>query len=100
MHCLMVSYVAPEDPAHFRDYYVKTHIPLTRQLPGVLSISYGFPEPMTPAPAPFCIFQAFFADAAAMDAALKSEIGGRVAADVANYSTHRPTLSHYHVETA
>ena len=100
MHCLTVTYVAPDDPAHFRDYYVKTHIPLARSLPGLISLSYGFPEPMTPAPAPFCIFQAFFADAAAMEAALKSEIGGRVAADVPNYSPTRPSLSHYHVEGA
>ena len=98
MHCLTVIYEAPEDPARFKDYYVKTHIPLARSLPGLISLSYGFPEPMTPTPAPFCIFQAFFADAAAMDAALKSEIGGRLAADVPNYSLQRPSLSHYHVE--
>ena len=98
MHCLTVTYVAPDDPAHFKDYYVKTHIPLARSLPGLLSCSYGFPEPMTPGPALFCIFQAFFADAAAMEAALKSEIGQKVAADVANYSLQRPSLSHYRVE--
>jgi uncharacterized protein (TIGR02118 family) len=97
MHCLTVTYDAPDDPAHFKDYYVETHIPLSRSLPGLLSLSYGFPDPMR-GPAPFCIFQAFFADAAAMDAALKSEIGGRVAADVANYSPKAPNLSHYHVE--
>ena len=98
MHCLTVIYDAPADPAHFKDYYVKTHIPLARSLPGLLSLSYGFPEPMTPAAAPFCIFQAFFTDAAAMQAALQSEIGGRVAADVPNYSPTRPSLSHYQVQ--
>lgn len=98
MHCLTVIYDTPDDPAHFKDYYVKTHIPLARSLPGLISFSYGFPEPMTPAPAPFCIFQALFADAAAMEAALKSEIGQRVAADVPNYSPQRPSLSHYKVE--
>ena len=38
------------------------------------------------------------ADAAAMEAALKSEIGQRVAADVRNYSPNPPNLSHYRVE--
>jgi uncharacterized protein (TIGR02118 family) len=97
MHCLTVTYETPDDPAHFRDYYVKTHIPLARSLPGLLSLSYGFPMPMR-GPVPFCIFQAFFPDAATMEAALKSEMGGRVAADVANYSAKAPSLSHYHVE--
>lgn len=97
MHCLTVIYETPDDPAHFKDYYTKTHIPLSRSLPGLISLSYGFPDPMR-GPAPFCIFQAFFADAAAMDAALRSEVGGRVAADVANYSPKPPSLSHHHVE--
>ena len=66
MHCLTVTYVAPDDPAHFRDYYVNTHIPLARSLPGLISLSYRFPEPMTPAPAPFCILHAFIAEARAM----------------------------------
>lgn len=100
MHCLTVTYPAPDDPEHFKRYYVETHIPLARMLPGLQSLSYGFPEAMTPAPAPFCIFQAFFADAAAMEAALRSEIGARVAADVPNYSTHGPTLSHFEVASA
>lgn len=98
MHCLTVTYDAPDDPAHFKRYYVKTHIPLARKPPGLESLTYGFPEAMTPAPAPFCIFQAYFADAAAMGAALQSEIGAQVAADVANYSPHRPTLSHHEVQ--
>jgi uncharacterized protein (TIGR02118 family) len=98
MHCLTVTYEVPDDPAHFKDYYVKTHIPLARALPGLLSLSYGFPEPMTPAPAPFCIFQAYFTDVAAMEDALRSEIGARVAADVPNYSPTRPSLSHHEVQ--
>lgn len=98
MHCLTVIYDTPDDPFHFKDYYVKTHIPLARSLPGLLSSSYGFPEPMGPGPAPFCIFQALFADAAAMNAALRSDIGQRVAADLPNYSPKRPSLSHYQVD--
>lgn len=100
MHCLTVTYPAPDDPAQFRDYYVKTHVPLAKTLPGLISCSYGFPEPLGPGPqpAPFCIFQALFADGAAMGAALQSDIGARVAADVANYSPKGASLHHYPVE--
>jgi len=100
MHCLTVTYAMPDDPAHFRDYYVNSHVPLAKTLPGLISCSYGFPEALRPGPepAPFCIFQALFANAAAMGAALQSEIGGRVAADVANYSPKGASLCHYPVQ--
>lgn len=98
MHCLTVTYPAPEDPAAFRAYYLQKHIPLAMTLPGLVSASYGFPEALGPSEAPFCIFQAYFADAAAMGAALSSEIGGKVAADVPNYSPRGAHLSHYAVE--
>jgi uncharacterized protein (TIGR02118 family) len=95
MHCLTVLYPTPDDPVAFRDYYVATHVPLARTLPGLLSCTYAFPERMGGSDAPFCLFQAFFADAAAMGAALQSEIGGRVAADVPNYSPKGASLCHF-----
>lgn len=98
MHCLTVTYPEPDDAAHFRDHYLKTHLPLAKALPGLLSCSYGFPEQMGPGPAPFCVFHAYFADADAMDAALQSDIGARVAADVPNYSPKGASLSHHRVE--
>lgn len=97
MHCLTVTYAAPDDAAHFKTYYINTHIPLARSLPGLLSSDYGFPQPMR-GPAPFCVFHAYFEDEAAMEAALKSEIGARVAADVPNYSPSGASLSHYPVQ--
>ena len=100
MHCLTVLYEAPDDPKAFRDYYVSRHLPLARSLPGLIRSSYAFPEQMGPATAPFCIFQAYFADAQAMGSALASEIGAKVAADVANYSPKRPALCNFPVETA
>lgn len=100
MHCLTVTYPAPDDAAAFRDYYLKTHLPLAKTLPGLVSSSYGFPEQMGPGAAPFCVFHAYFADAAAMGAALESEIGAKVAADVPNYSPNGASLSHHRVESA
>lgn len=98
MHCLTVTYPAPDDPEAFKDYYVNRHVPLARTLPGLLSCSFAFPEQLGPAEAPFCLFQAFFADGAAMGAALQSEIGAQVAADVPHYSPKGAALCHYDVQ--
>ena len=95
MHCLTVTYPRPRDPRHFKTYYEETHIPLARQLPGLIRFSFAYPEPLGAGPAPFCIFQAWFADAAAMGASLQSGIGARVAADVPNYSPDGATPFHF-----
>lgn len=98
MHCLTVLYPTPEDPQAFRTYYVETHLPLAAGLPGLLRSHHAFPEQLGPGQAPFCIFQAYFADAAAMGAALASEAGRTVAADVPNYSPRGATLCHFAVD--
>jgi uncharacterized protein (TIGR02118 family) len=98
MHCLVVTYPEPDDPARFRAYYEGTHVPLARRLPGLNSCSYGYPQALGPGPAPFCIFQAWFENAETMGAALGSEIGRQVAADVPNYSPAGATLFHFPAE--
>jgi uncharacterized protein (TIGR02118 family) len=35
MHKLLVTYNEPKDPAHFRKYYVETHLPLAAKMAGV-----------------------------------------------------------------
>jgi uncharacterized protein (TIGR02118 family) len=95
MHCLTVIYPAPKDPGHFKTYYEATHVPLARQLPGLKSCAFAYPEALGPGTAPFCIFQAWFSDAAAMVAALQSDIGQKVAADVPNYSPDGATIFHF-----
>ncbi|MCA1525322.1 EthD family reductase [Bradyrhizobium yuanmingense] len=100
MHCLTVLYPTPDDPSAFRAYYVDKHVPLAATLPSLVRHHYAFPQRLGPGEAPFCIFQAFFSDAAAMDAALGSEIGRKVAADVPNYSPKGATLCHFKIEGA
>lgn len=95
MHCLTVLYPTPDDPDTFKSYYSGTHLPLAAGLPGLIRSHHAFPEQLGPGEAPFCIFQAYFADADAMGAALGSEIGQKVAADVANYSPKGVTLFHF-----
>jgi uncharacterized protein (TIGR02118 family) len=95
MHCLTVIYPAPSEAARFKAYYETTHVPLAKQLPGLKSCSFAYPQALGAAPAPFCIFQAWFEDRDAMFAALQSDIGKRVADDVPNYSPDGATLFHF-----
>jgi uncharacterized protein (TIGR02118 family) len=95
MHCLTVLYPTPDDPKAFKVYYTSRHLPLAAGLPGLIRSHHAFPEQVGPAEAPFCIFQAYFADAAAMGAALGSDLGQKVAADVPNYSPKGATLFHF-----
>ena len=99
MHCLTVTYPQPDKPEDFKRYYERNHIPLAKQLPGLKSCSYGYPSALGDAAGvPFCIFQAWFDNAAAMGQAMQSDVGKKVAADVANYSPKGATLFHYDQE--
>ena len=96
MHKLMVLYGPPADPEHFRRYYTETHLPLAARLPGLLSMRHSFSVEGVRGPSPFfCIFEAEFADSAALDAAMSSPAGQAVAADVGNYATGGVTIVHH-----
>jgi uncharacterized protein (TIGR02118 family) len=95
MYKLTVVYDMPSDPDSFRAHYRDTHIPLVRALPGVRRINYSFDlESLGEEPAPFCLFEAWFDDAAALGAAMTSPEGERTAADVSNFSDALPLMFH------
>jgi uncharacterized protein (TIGR02118 family) len=99
MHKLVVLYPRPADPDHFRDYYVTNHLPLVTRMPGLLAWRYSFDVAATQGQTPyFAVFEAEFADAAAMTAARASPQGQQVAADVANYATGGAVVIHYPVQ--
>ncbi|MFI9504602.1 EthD family reductase [Nocardia sp. NPDC052566] len=88
MHRLLVLYPKPADPDHFRDYYVANHLPLATKMPGLLAWRYSFDVAANNGESPyFAVFEADFADAAALAAAQASQQGQLAAADVANYAT-------------
>jgi uncharacterized protein (TIGR02118 family) len=96
MHKLLVLYNEPKDPAHFRKYYVETHVPLASKLPGLKASRYSFDaKPLGPGKAHFCIFEAEFESEAALMAALQSKEGKAVAGDVPNYATGGVTMVHF-----
>ena len=96
---VLALYGAPTDPDHFRDYYVNNHLPLVARMPGLLAWRYSFEVAATQGQTPyFAVFEAEFADAAAMTAARASPEGQQVAADVANYATGGAVVIHYPVQ--
>lgn len=97
MHCLTVIYPRPDDEAAFKSYYKDKHVPLAVKLPGLVKHHFSYPEAIGPGDV-FCIFQAYFADGAAMGAAMQSEIGQQVATDVPNYSPKGAQIVHFSLE--
>lgn len=101
MHKLVVLYPAPTDPAHFREYYVSTHLPLAEKLPGLLDWRYSFEVASGPGESPyFAIFEADFEDVAALKKALSSLEGAATLADVENYATGGSIALNYPVHTS
>lgn len=86
MHKLVVLYPEPTDRAAFEAHYLSTHLPLCEKLPGVQQIHYalGISEP---GKGYYGMFEATFADEAALGAAMSSPEGQAVEADVPNYAT-------------
>jgi 4-carboxymuconolactone decarboxylase len=96
MHRVIALYPPPKDPAHFKKYYEEKHLPLAAQMPGLLSSRHSFAIEGVTGPSPyFCVWEGEFANEAAMAAATQSEIGQKVAADVANYATGGVTILHF-----
>lgn len=100
MYKLLVLYPYPDDPQAFLDYYRQHHLPLVKQLPGLLASRFGQPQAFGAKPAPyFLIFEAEFADEQTLAAALSSPQGKAVGADVANYSPKGATMLRLLVES-
>ena len=100
MQKVLVLYPKGQDPKKFRPYYETKHIPLAKSLPGLLRCHYTYDVKSTPGAEPpyFCIFEAEFADEAAMIGAMTSATGQKVAADAPNFATIPPIVINYQVK--
>lgn len=99
MHRMLVLYNEPKDHAHFRSYYIETHLPLAGKIPGVRAATYSFDvKPLGPGmPTYFCVFSADFDSEAAMMTALASPEGQATAMDIPNYASGGVTMIHFPV---
>lgn len=101
MHKIVVLYPPQPDFEAFKAYYEGTHIPLCRKLPGLIALRYSFDVASVGGESPYAVvFEAEFADGAAMGAAMGSPEGGAVAGDVPNFAQVPPVLIHYSVESS
>lgn len=95
---LLVLYNTPEDPEAFDRYYTENHIPLARQLPGLLryTVSRNV-APLGGDAKHHLIAELDWESQEAMQAAFASEIGRRATADVPNFATGGASLLAYEV---
>ncbi|WP_037354634.1 EthD family reductase [Amycolatopsis orientalis] len=100
MHKLLVLYPPPVDPAAFSAHYENQHLPLVRQLPGLLGWRYSLRVHAEPESPYFAVFEAEFADADAYAAAMASPQGVAVREDVPNYATGGALVLDYPVAEA
>ncbi|MFN3601466.1 MAG: EthD family reductase [Dietzia sp.] len=86
MITLTVLYGTPDDVEKFDNHYSETHIPLARLVPGLddVKVTRFLPGPDGSAPEFHLMAQLTFADADAMGAAMSTDEGRALAADVVN----------------
>jgi uncharacterized protein (TIGR02118 family) len=97
MQRLMVLYPPQPDMEAFKAYYANKHIPLVANLPGLLTSRYSFDVQTIAGNSYVCIFEAEFADAPSMGAAMQSPAGQAIDQDVPNFAQVAPTLITYSV---
>lgn len=73
MHRITVQYAVPDDPATFDARYQDEHVPLALALPGLQDFTLSRPRPLGGRPAVHLVAQLDFADADAMETALRSD---------------------------
>lgn len=96
MYKVLVLYPTPHSPERFRAYYESTHLPLARELPGLLAYRYAFCSHESDGLLPyFCVWEGEFESGEKMRSAMESDIGKRVSADVGNYATGGAIVLHF-----
>lgn len=80
---MLVIYKTPKDPSAFDKHYFDVHVPLAKQLPGLIKYetSKGPIVPLAGAADPYLIGTLHFDSMAAIKAAFASECGRACAAD-------------------
>ncbi len=86
---LVVLYKQPMDPAAFDRYYLATHIPLAKKIPGLLRYEISDGAVASPAGAsPYHLVATLeFASMGALQQGLGSAEGQAAAGDVGNFAT-------------
>jgi uncharacterized protein (TIGR02118 family) len=99
---LLVLYGHPTDPSAFDCYYVSTHAPLAKKLPGLRSYTVssgaiGSPEGKA---ASYLVAELDFDSLADLQGALGTPEGAAAAGDLNNFATGGATLLWYELRDA
>ena len=93
MYRVSIIYNPPTDPAEFDEYYATKHLPLVRQVPGVVQFAAGKCETLDgTSPAAYALAELFFDSKDAAAQALSSPAGQTAAGDLANFATGGVTM--------
>ena len=85
---MSIIYNSPTDPVKFDDYYATTHLPLVRQVCGVVRFAAGRCESLDgTTPTAYALAELFFDSNDAATQALSSPAGQTAAGDLANFAT-------------
>jgi len=82
---MLVLYNHPEDPAAFDEHYNEVHIPLAKQMPGL--IRYTVSRNLSKKAPHYLVAELDWEDMAAFRASTASEIAAEAAADVEKFAT-------------
>ncbi len=95
---LLVLYNTPEDPEAFDRYYTENHIPLAKQLPGLIRYTVSRNAATLGGDAKYhLVAELDWESVEAMQAAFGSEIGRQTTADVPKFATGGASLLAYEV---
>ena len=88
MYRLTILYGMPDDPDHFREYYLTRHIPLARRMRGLTGWNLSWIDRDAADPGPYLLIAELYAESRqAMDAILASPAGVAAREDVARFAT-------------
>ncbi len=99
MHRLLVLYAPPNNSQSFREHYEDVHVPLVKQLPGLMAFRYSLEVGSlgSEAPSYFCVAELDYRSSAEMLASLESPEGQASAADLEKFASGGVTILHYEV---
>lgn len=93
MYRITVCYGKPADPAAFDRHYAQVHIPLARQIPGLVAFTVGHCAALDQSePAFYWVAALDFASEEDLRRALASAEMGKAVADVPNFATGSVTM--------
>lgn len=93
MVSLFALYQQPENEQQFLRYYETVHLPLAKNMPGVLSLDWGHPRAMSQGDHPWwLVAEIRFSDRDAMRASMDSPEGRAASRDVDNFAKGLVTM--------